>query len=187
MNLDDFDFKLERDKTQNNFFSDLLDNLQNIITNFVIRTNSHQDDAIYVVRDINDDNLSLVNSLNGQELYISITTDSSNISDNLYEMSKQDLYSLNLGSNVILKNGKCIPYYNDIKITNTTALSKLDDMYFSLEQEKDAIYSVVNISAEKIYLTDTDQGGHFSIPKEAYPNFEIGDLVKNIDGQYRLI
>ena len=60
-------------------------------------------------------------------------------------------------------------------------------MYFCLEQEKNAVYSVSDVSDEKIYLSNTKEGGYFSIPKEAYPDFKVGDLVKNVNGKYTLI
>jgi len=197
MDLDDLNSKLEHNKNieaKDNFLSNFINELQNVMKSFIKGASSINvsDNSIYVVRDINDEKLSLINIKNGEEIDISVidlngdSLNSKDISDNVYQMSKQDLYSLNLGSNVTLKNGKCTPYYDKIKIENPVAAAKLEDMYFCLEQEKNAIYSVTEVSEDKIYLTDTEEGGYFSIPKAAYPDFKVGDLVKNINGKYSL-
>ena len=196
MHLNHFNNLDKNDKTKDNFFTNLIENFQETISNF-INNNSKEllENSIYVVRDIIDEKLSLVNIENGQDLDIYAVCSPEQISklneqgiyDNIYEMSKDDLYSLNLGSNIQFNNGKFKPYYDKIEIKNPEASAQLEDMYFCLEQEKDATFSVSKISDEKVFLTNTTEGGLFSIPKEKYPDFKVGDLVKNIDGKYVLI
>ncbi len=202
MKLDNFN-SLEHNKNNepaSNILTSFMKELQNIISNCIknpslLSSNSIVADSIYVIRDINDENLSLINIDDGKEVNIYLATSkqkmeelhSQGIFDNVYEISKEDFYSLNLGSNITIKNGKCVPYIGEVKIKNPEAAAKLEDMYFCLDQEKHAVYSVSEISDEKIYLTDTKEGGYFSIPKEAYPDFKVGDLLKNVDGRYVLI
>lgn len=200
MNLNDFNSslnKLEQEpKNEKNFFSEFLKDFQNLITSFLKNSQSNNllQDSIYVIRDINDNKLSVVNIENGEESDLYIVTskseleelNSKGIFDNIYEMPKEDFYSLNLGSNLEIKGQYCTRYYGEIKIENAEAASKLENLYFCLEDEKDAIYSVSSLSDDKIYLTNVKEGGYFSIPKEAYPNFKIGDLLKQVDGKYIL-
>lgn len=198
MNLNDFNSLNNNNEPKNNFLGNLIDSLQNTLKNFIKSPPSSSidlEESICVITDINDEKLSLVNIENGQDLdiYVSYSKDkienlrNQYIADNIFEISKEDLYSLNLGSNIILKNGKCHLYQDDIEITNQEAVAKLEDLYFCLEQEKNAEYLVSNISVGKIYLTNTKEGGYFSILKEAYPDFQIGDIVKNVNGKYILI
>lgn len=198
MNLNDFNSLNNNNEPKNNFLGNLIDSLQNTLKNFIKNPPSSSidlEESICVITDINDEKLSLVNIENGQDLdiYVSYSKDkienlrNQYIADNIFEISKEDLYSLNLGSNIILKNGKCLLYQDDIEITNQEAVAKLEDLYFCLEQEKNAEYLVSNISDGKIYLTNTKEGGYFSILKEAYPDFQIGDIVKNVNGKYILI
>ena len=203
MNLDDFNSSLNKSEHQknndNSFLSSFTEELQSLFNNLVKNLSSVNfnklDDSIYVVRDINDTKLSIVNTENGKEsdIYIAYSEEvkqqlqKDNITNNIYDMSKEDFYSINLGSNIEIKNSNCKPYYGEVKIENAEAAAKLENMYFCLEQEKDAIYSVCDISDNKIYLTNTNEGGYFSIPKEAYPDFKVGDLIKNNNGKYTLI
>lgn len=198
MNLNDSLNKLQhQSKNENNFLTGFLTEIQNALTNLIKNSPSNNllPDSIYVVRDINDEKLSIVNIEDGKEsnIYIAFSKEqleelhNKGISDNVYEMSKTDFYNLNLGSNLKISNNNCSIYYDEIKIENAEAAAKLEDMYFCLQEEKNATYSVLNVSDNKIYLTNTKEGGSFSIPKEAYPNLKKGDLVKNVNGKYILI
>lgn len=200
MNIDDFNLSTNKsnlNESSDGLLESFLKELKKIITNNSSPSISNKllEDSIYVVRDINDERLSLVNIENGEDFDIYIATskiqiselNANGISNNIYEMSEDELYDLNLGSNIIIKNGICMPYYGEIKINNPKAAAKLEDMYFCLEQEKDAQYLVSDISDEKIYLTNTEEGGYFSIPRRKYPDFKIGDLLKNINGKYTII
>ena len=75
----------------------------------------------------------------------------------------------------------------NVKIENKFVASQLEDIFFCLDQEKNSVYSVTEICDNKIFLTDTKEGGHFSILKEIYPDFKVGDLLKKVDGKYTLI
>ena len=203
MNLDNFNSSLNKSEHAKNnnttFLSSFTEELQNVFNNLIKNLSSINlnklDDSIYVVRDINDNKLSIVNIANGEEsdIYIAYSQEvrqqlqKDNIKSNIYDMSKEDFYSLNLGSNLEIKNSICKPYHDKVKIENAQAIAKLEDMFFCLEQEKDAIFSVCDISDDKIYLTNTNEGGYFSIPKEGYPDFKVGDLIKNNNGKYTLI
>lgn len=198
MNLNNFNSINNNNEPKNNFFNTLINTLQDSLENFIKISNSYtvdSENAVCVITDITDKKISLVNIKNGKDfsIYISSSTDTleqlhnQGISDTIYTISKEDLYSLNLGSNIVLKNGQCHLYQDNIEITNKEALSKLEDLYFCLEQEKNAEYLVSNISDGKIFLTNTKEGGYFSILEEAYPNFKIGDIVKNVNGKYVLI
>ena len=193
MNFDNFNLsakELDEKKinhTKDNFFTNFINDLQKIISIFVNNSskyisNTFLEGSIHVVRDINDNKISLVNSDNGQEvdIYIANSQDAINqlnkngIFNNIYEMSDKDLYNLDLGSNVTFNVNKCVPYHGE-------------DLYFCLEQEKNAIFSVSEISGDKIYLSNTEEGGYFSIPKANHQDFKVGDLVKNVNGKYVLI
>ena len=199
MKLDNFNWLGHDNNNQreNTTLANFIKDVQNVVSNFIKNTcnNNISQDSIYVVRDINDEKISLVNIENGKNFDIYAVTSSKQIEDlhskgivdNIFEISTEDFYSLNLGSNIIIQHGKCKLYPGEINIENPEAKAKLEDMYFCLEQEKDSIYSISEISSEKIYLTDTKEGGYFSIPRDAYPNFKVGDFVKNIDGKYTLI
>lgn len=196
MNLNNFNSL--NNEPKDNFLDNLIDSLQNTLKNFIKNSHSPNLDlkeSICVITDINDQRLSLVNIEEGQNFDIYVTHSKEQeqelrkqgITNNIFEISKEDLFSLNLGSNLCLKNNQCTLYHGKIEIKNSEAATKLEDMYFCLEQEKNAKYLVSNISDGKIYLTNTKEGGYFSIIEEAYPNFKIGDLVKNINGKYFLI
>ena len=198
MNLNNFNSLNNNNEPKNNFLNTLLNTLQDALENFTKNSNSSTVDlenSICVITDINDEKLSLVNIDTGEDFNIHISSSTNEleqlrnqgVSDNIYEISKEDLYSLNLGSNIILKNGQCYLYQDNIEITNQEALAKLEDLYFCLEQEKNAEYLVSNITDGKIFLTNTKEGGYFSILEEAYPNFKVGDIVKNVNGKYILI
>ena len=125
MNLDDNQLELDKNNgAKDTILTSLIKGVQNAISNFIetpssINFNNLPGDSIYVVRDINDEKLSIVNIETGKESDIYVTCSNNKIeelqnrgisNDNIYEISKEDLYSLNLGSNVTIKNRKCIPY-----------------------------------------------------------------------------
>ena len=173
MNIGDFfERNIKHDSnSKNNFITDFLSVLQNSVENIKSRI----DGSVFVVNDINDDKLSVVNIENGEEFDIL-----------KLEMSEDDFYSLNLGSGITVENGKYVPFTGELKIENRSVAAKLEDLFLCLEEEKNAVYSVTEICDDKIFLTDTTEGGHFSIPKQKYPDFQVGDLIKNENGKYVL-
>lgn len=128
---------------------------------------------IFVIRDINNSKLTLVNINTAKEI----------------ELEVDNPYDFNLGSGVSIKNNKVSlisQFFNIENIPNQTAKNNLEDMYFCLNEEKNAIYSIKKIENNKIYLTNIKEGGFFSIPREKLPNSKIGDLVQNINGKLYL-
>ena len=147
---------------------------------------------IYVITDIVDEKISLIDIFKGNEFNIYISTSNEDterlnnlgIHSNIYMMSKIDFHSLDLGSNLIFKDGNYSIYNDEINITNPAVSAKLEDLYFSLKQEEGQIYVVDNISNEKIYLTTQDSQGYFYIYQDVYPDFNIGDLIKKENRKY---
>lgn len=160
---------------ENDFISKFIKELGQELQKFINKNDNKElvEGTKYVVRDMNDEKASLVNIENGDEIDI-----------NAKLISKEDI---DLGSAIIVKDGKYEPYDGEIQIKNKEAYAKLEEMYFNIEQEKGAVYSVSNITEEKIFLTDTKEGGYFSIPRNKYPNFKEGDLVKKEKGKYILV
>lgn len=189
LNLNNFNFLNKIQNTSNNI-QEFLNQLENYLNN-----NSILENDIYIIRDTNNEKLSLVNLQNGNDLNIYVSTsqektkelNSVGIYDNIYEIKISDFYNLKLGMGINIKNNTIIPIHKEIKledIKNSLAFSKLEDMYFCLSEENGNIYSVEKIYNDKIYLTNIKSGGFFSIPVQKYPNFKIGDLVQNYNGNY---
>lgn len=189
MDIGHFNF-LNNNNTNDNFITEFLKSLKIAIQSFSNYNNTQisinlSEDSIYVITDINDKQLSLTDIGNGQETNICVNF--AELNDGDYHISKEDFCILDLGKFLTIKNNSVIPLNNNVKIENESVAAKLEDMFFCLEQEKDAIYSITEISDDKIFLTDTKEGGHFSIPKEIYPDFKTGDLLKKVDGKYILL
>ena len=150
---------------------------------------------IYVITDIVDEKLTLIDIANGNEFNIYISTskedtqrlNNSGIHSNIYEMSKKDFHSLDLGSNLIFKDGNYSIYDDEINITNPVVSAKLQDMFFCLKQEEGQVYVVDKISDEKIFLTTQDGQGYFYIYQDVYPDFKVGDLVKKQNRKYLIV
>lgn len=150
---------------------------------------------IYVITDIVDEKICLIDIYNGNEFNIYISTSNENteklnnlgIHSNIYMMSKKDFHSLDLGSNLIFKDGNYSIYNDEINITNSEVAAKLEDLYFSLKQEENQVYVVDKISDEKIFLTTQDGQGYFYIYQDVYPDFKVGDLVKKQNRKYLLV
>lgn len=209
MNISDFNSLKENleqnnnDNKSNDLISNFVKELGKVVENLINKDNSQnfnklENGTIYVVRDINDQKLSLVNIDNGKEFDIYAVSsekeleklNNTGIFNNIYQISKEDLDNLNLGSGITIKNNNYILYDSEIKIENiknSEALSKLENMYFCLEDEKAATFSISEISDNKIFLTNTEEGGYFSIPRDKYPDFKVGDFVKNENGKFNKI
>ena len=127
----------------------------------------------FVVTDINDDTVSLVNIENGDELKTS-------------NFRKDDLINLDLGSNVIFKDNRFSLTNEEFEITNLNAKSKLDDLFFNIDEEEGSLFSIKKIDDDKIYLANIQEGGYFSISKDKYPDFNVGDTLKKEHGKYIL-
>ena len=133
--------------------------------------------TIYVVKDINDSNVLLVDTNTGENLDV-------NLSRNV-NISSNDFYSIDLGSNLILKNGKFEKYDGILNIKNDKAKRELEDLYFNLQEEEGQKFIVKDIDEEKIYLSNVIEGGYFSIYKMNYPNIKVGDILKKENNTYK--
>lgn len=183
MNLGNFN--LNQDKPNNfisNFMNSLLNSLQNKDHN-INNSFNLENNCIYVVRDYQDNKLSLVNISDGEEYNVSVCFDKDELSSNFYEISKSDFYNLDLGSNLIFKDGRLSIYNGEFKLSSKAA-SKLEDLYFCIEQDKNSTFIVDKITDEKIILTYSDGSGYFSIYKAVYPDLKIGDNLKKENGKY---
>ncbi len=171
MKLSDF---LERNLNSvnktNDFVTSFINELQNHLANSELNI---KDGSKFVVTDINGETVSLVDISNGNELKVST-------------FEKETLNNIDLGSNIIFENNKFILTDEKFEITNLNAKAKLDDLYFNLEDEEGSLFSVKEIKDDKIYLTNTQEGGYFSISKEKYPDFKVGDILKKENGKYIL-
>ena len=190
MDIGNFNFLNNNKDKSDNLINKFLESLKEAVQEFSNFNNNNplntiSESSIYVITDINDKKLSLTNINSGEEVEISVNF--TDLKDTNYNISKEDFCHLDLGKFLTIKNNSINLLNDNIEIENESVAAKLEDMYFSLEQEKDAVFSVTEISDDKIFLTNTQEGGHFSILKEIYPDFKIGDLLKKVDGKYILI
>lgn len=154
----------------NDFVSDFLQELKSHLNKAELNI---ENNSKFVVTDINNNTVSLIDISNGNELE---TTD----------ISKEDLNNLDLGSNIIFKDNKFALTNEKFEITNRDVKLKLEDLYFCLEEENNDLFSVQKIDDNKIYLTNLEEGGYFSISSEKYPDFKVNDILKKVDGKYTL-
>lgn len=156
-------------------------------------TTTLEEDTVYVVNGIENEEISVVNTVNGDSLDIYIATNENvrddlhqkGIQDNIYSMSEDDFYRLELGSNLIFQDQILSPFEGEIEIENDIAWDKLEDLYFNLEQEEGRTYQVTDISDSKIILHDTENNGQYEIYRVLYPDWEIGDLIIRENKKYR--
>ena len=103
-----------------------------------------EEGKIYVINDINDEKIGVVDIEDGHEFNIYLSTDSESlnklnergINTKIYEMKKEEFDKLELGNNIHMKNGKCMFYEGEIEIKNADAYDTLQNLYFNLEQEE---------------------------------------------------
>lgn len=149
------------------------------------------EECICVVKDRNDEKLTVVNISSGEELDIfvvkskedEVKLNQANITNKLYEVSEKDFYHIDLGDNISLKDDHCKLYNERIEITNKEAFAKLEELYFNLKEEEGQIFTVDKITDEKIYLKG-EEGGYFSLYKQAYPDLKEGSKLKKENGKY---
>ncbi len=171
MKLSDF---LEKNLINSTKANDLVSGFIKELQNHLEKNNLNiGNDSKFVVSDINDDIVSLIDISNGNEIKTS-------------NFTKDDLNNIDLGANIIFENNKFVITDEKFEITNLDAKAKLDDLYFNLEDEEGSLFSVKKIDDDKIYLTNTQEGGYFSISKEKYPEFKVGDILRKENGKYNL-
>ena len=206
MNIDDLESKkrgeeLSLIKKSNSVFDDFLRELLNFfeknsnknedISDKNRNTSILEEDKIYVVSNIEDNSINVVDIENGNEVKINVLTSDENMlnSSNDYYMDRLDFLNLNLTDNVVAKNNKLCINFDKIEIKNELAWCLLEDLYCEEMETEGQQYKVVEITDNKIFLTNADDsGGYFSIYKELYPDFEVGDIVeKNNKKYYRIL
>lgn len=181
--------KNTREKEMEKFINQLEEFIKG---NNPIRNNLEKDENICVVKDRKNERLTLVNISNGKEFDIFIAKSKNDIRmlndnkiyNNIYEASKNSFYNIDLGTNVVLKGANCEIYDKDITIKNKTAMNKLEELYFNLNEEERSKYIVDKIKGDKIYLKG-EEGGYFSIYKQAYPEFKKGDNIIRENRKYK--
>ena len=106
------------------------------------------------------------------------------IYENIYKMNKLDFYNLYSGQKVQLNGDKCELYNGEIDIKSDDAWYKLDDLYGVLRDNENTNFVVQKITDDKIYLTHENGSGSIYTYKELYPDFNVGDIVKRVNGKY---
>lgn len=104
-----------------------------------------EEGKVYVINDINNNEIGVVDIEDGYEFNIYISTESEveqNLNHNVdgektYRMDKEEFVNIDLGKNITMKGGKCEIYEGKIEIKNADAYDTLQNLYFNLEQEKD--------------------------------------------------
>lgn len=145
-----------------------------------------------IVFGLNDEKVTLLSPETGEEkeIYISISKDVTNklhrkgIYDNIYEMDKNEFYKWDFGTKVIMKNGNFEIYDGKIDIKDDDAWYKIQDMEAGLKRTENTNYIVKNMSDDKVYMTHENGSGYIYVYKELYPDLQIGDTVKKINGKY---
>jgi len=151
-----------------------------------------EEGKIYAIQGISNEKLQVVDIKDGYnfDVYISINEETlerlkdNGITNKIYEMSKENFYTLEQGDNITIENGKCVPYEGEIKITNDKAREILDELYFNLKNEEGRNYVVTDIKDEKIYMQDTEYSVEYQVYKEVYPDWKIGDVITRQNGKY---
>ncbi len=159
----------------------------------IMNTTNLEEDKTYVVSGIRDNSIKVVDIENGNEIKVYISTDSetldklnrNGIYNRIYKMDKYEFLNLNLTDNIIIKDDKLYSNSEKIEIKNNLAWRLLSDLYMGERETERQRYEVADIKENKVYLTNADgSGGYFSIHKELYPDFEVGDIVQKNNRKY---
>ncbi len=191
MNLTNFnDERLEKNVSINNALPDFVNDFINDLSNYLQGkdVNILKEDKTYVVSNISGNSINVVDIENGDEIKINISTEKENIKErNLatYQMEKTEFMKLNLTDNVVLKDNMLHPNNDKIEIRSDKAWRILSDLYMGEKETEGKEYRVVDMKNDKAYLTNADgSGGYFSVYKELYPDFKVGDIVKKSNREY---
>lgn len=159
----------------------------------ILNTTNLEEEKTYVVSGIRDNTIKVVDIENGNEIKVYVATDNEilkKLNDNriynrIYTMDKTELLNLNLTDNIIMKDNKLYSNSEKIEIKNNLAWRLLSDLYMGERETEGQRYEVAEIKENKVYLTNADgSGGYFSIHKELYPDFEVGDIVQKNNRKY---
>lgn len=214
---------LEKNLNSNNSFSNLVNNFINELSSYlqnsqnkkennesismlnkemqeyydererIMNTTNLEENKTYVVSDIRDNTINVVDIENGNEIKVYISTDNETLEklntkgiyDKIYEMEKSDFLNLNLTDNIIMKDDKLYSNSEKIEIKNNLAWRLLADLYMGEKETEGQRYEVAEVKENKVYLTNVDgTGGYFSIYKELYPDFKVGDIVQKNNRKY---
>lgn len=164
----------------------------NMLEEHINNKENIKEQNICVVKDRNDEKLTLVNISNGVEYDIFIVKSNAeiaklnfrNIFDNIYITSEKSFYNIDLGTNVIFRGNSCEIYDGSVEIKNEKAKANLEELFFNLNEEEGTQYTVDKIKDDKVYLKGED-GGYFSIYKQAYPDFKQGDKIIRENRKYK--
>lgn len=159
----------------------------------ILNTTNLKEEKTYVVSGIRDNTVNVVDIENGNEIQVYVATDNetlkkindSGIYNRIYTMGKSEFLNLNLTDNIIMKDNKLYSNSEKIEIKNNLAWRLLSDLYMGERETEGQRYEVAEIKENKVYLTNADgAGGYFSIHKELYPDFEVGDIVQKNNRKY---
>lgn len=219
MNLGDFNIKnLGKNSMSNNSLSNFVNEFAKELSNYLQNSQNNRKDKLnkeiqvfnnerdqimnttnleegknYVVSDIRDNTINVVDIENGNEIKVYISTDddtlrklnNKGIYDRIYKMDKSEFLNLNLTDNIVMKDNKLYSNTEKIEIKNNLAWRLLSDLYMGEKETEGQRYEVAEIKENKVYLTNADgSGGYFSIHKELYPDFEVGDIVQKNNRKY---
>lgn len=162
----------------------------------ILNTTNLEEEKTYVVSGIRDNTIRVVDIENGNEIKVYVATDNETLkklNDNgiynrIYTMDKSEFLNLNLTDNIIMKDDKLYSNSEKIEIKNNLAWRLLSDLYMGERETEGQRYEVAEIKENKVYLTNADgSGGYFSIHKELYPDFEVGDIVQKNNRKYNKV
>lgn len=172
MNLEDFNIKdLDKNFNSNNSFSNFVNNFINELSNYLQNfkdkgQNKQSVDSVYKeMKEYYDEREKILNTTNLEE-------------EKTYVVS-------GIRDNIIMEDNKLYSNSEKIEIKNNLAWRLLSDLYMGERETEGQRYEVAEIKENKVYLTNADgTGGYFSIHKELYPNFEVGDIVQKNNRKY---
>lgn len=159
----------------------------------ILNTTNLEKEKTYVVSGIRDNTINVVDIENGNEIQVYVATDNETLkklNDNgiynrIYTMDESEFLNLNLTDNIIMEDNKLYSNSEKIEIKNNLAWRLLSDLYMGERETEGQRYEVAEIKENKVYLTNADgSGGYFSIHKELYPDFEVGDIVQKNNRKY---
>lgn len=159
----------------------------------ILNTTNLEEEKTYVVSGIRDNTIKVVDIENGNEIKVYVSTDNETLkelNDNgiynrIYTMDESEFLNLNLTDNIIMEDNKLYSNSEKIEIKNNLAWRLLSDLYMGERETEGQRYEVAEIKENKVYLTNADgSGGYFSIHKELYPDFEVGDIVQKNNRKY---
>ena len=186
MNLENFNLgKFIFSNETKNFISNFINELAKTL-------NKERNMNIGVVYGLENEKITLLNPENGKEEDVYIYTSNETLEklhnqgiyENIYKMNKLDFYNIYSGQKVQLNGDKCELYNGEIDVKSDEAWYKLDDLYGVLRDNENTNFIVQKITDDKIYLTHENGSGSIYTYKELYPDFNVGDIVKRVNGKY---